>query len=66
MNLFWLVWNPTGGVPTHRHPTFESAKAEAERLARLNPNTEFFVRTSVGVARKVESIWTDMEPDLPF
>ena len=40
---FFIVWNPGGKNPTYRH-TFESdALKEAERLATLNPNTEFFV-----------------------
>lgn len=41
---FFLVWSPTGPTPPkHRHSTRETAKAEAERLARLNRGAEFFV-----------------------
>ncbi len=67
MNPFWLVWNPVGGPPTYKHPSLESAKAEAERLARLYPGQSFFVLGTRGVARKVESAWSDLEAfDLPF
>ena len=40
---FWLVWNPQGSAPTHRHPTEAEACKEAERLARLNPRQRFHV-----------------------
>lgn len=68
MNPFWLVWNPSNGVPTFKHPTLESAKAEAERLAAMYPNQSFFVLGTCGVARKVETLWTDLAAlsDLPF
>lgn len=68
MNPFWLVWNPQGGSPTFKHPTFDSAKAEAERLAKLHPNQSFYVLGTCGLARKVESLWTDIAAfsDLPF
>lgn len=34
-NTFFLVWNEDGGAPKQKHRTFESAKAEAERLMKL-------------------------------
>lgn len=40
---FWLVWNPQGHSPTHKHATHEAACKEAERLARLNPKQRFHV-----------------------
>ncbi len=43
MEQFYIVWNPKGNAPFKRH-TFESeALKEAERLAKTQPNTEFFV-----------------------
>jgi hypothetical protein len=41
---FYLVWSPTGPTPPRvRHASRAEAKAEAERLARINRGTEFFV-----------------------
>lgn len=41
---FFLVWNPNGKtIPQYRHQTRDGAIEEAERLARLNPECEFFV-----------------------
>lgn len=41
---FWLVWSPAGSAPPrHRHETHSSAQAEAERLARANPGSPFYV-----------------------
>ncbi len=68
MNPFWLVWNPHGGVPTYKHPSFDSARKEAERLAAENPDQSFFVLGTQGVARKIERLWSDLvaAEDLPF
>ncbi len=40
---FWLVWNPAGGNPHHRHPNHELAVAEAEKLAKKQPGEIFYV-----------------------
>lgn len=72
--VFWMVWSPQGRAPTHRHLSARSAKDEAERLASLNPGTEFIVLASVGTCVKREVQWTaHVEPygagpddDLPF
>jgi hypothetical protein len=67
MNKFWMVWNPLRSQPTHKHHSFESAKTEAERLARANPNEEFIVLESVGSCRKNDVSWTNHEiVELPF
>lgn len=48
---FWLVWNPQGlRPPSFRHPTADSAVAEAGRLAELNPGAAFFVLCAMGFA----------------
>jgi hypothetical protein len=48
---FWLVWNPASVTPpTFRHPTDDSAIAEAGRLAALNPGETFFVLGAIGFA----------------
>lgn len=52
---FWIVWNPGGVNPTHRHDTETGAISEAERLARLHPGTTFFVLQSTAL-RAVDSM----------
>lgn len=48
---FWLVWNPQGQrPPSFRHPTADSAVAEAGRLAESNPGRPFFVLGAMGFA----------------
>lgn len=42
---FWMVVGR--GAPTHRHPSKQSAKTEAERLASYNPGTSFVVLESL-------------------
>ncbi|PZO66158.1 MAG: hypothetical protein DI635_00590 [Pseudoxanthomonas suwonensis] len=65
---FWLVWNPQGYNPQHKHNTLDGATREAERLARANPGQTFIVMESVG-ALVVDNIQrTDLRPgsELPF
>lgn len=40
---FWMVWNPRGHAPTHRHSTEGLADIEARRLARKCPGQAFVV-----------------------
>lgn len=49
---FWMVWNPNGHAPTFKHSSHESATAEAEHLARTNPERTFIVLEAIE-ARKV-------------
>lgn len=64
---FWMVWNPEGHAPTHRHATLERAVAEAERLARANPGQAFVVLSSV-CARVSGELRIDLQYDegVPF
>ena len=41
--IFWMVWCPQGHAPTAKHDTEARAIAEAERLARANPERQFYV-----------------------
>ncbi|MFA9204880.1 MAG: hypothetical protein ACEQSH_00330 [Bacteroidia bacterium] len=45
-DAFWVVWNTKRDVPMMQHPTRKSALKEAERLAAIEPGTEFFVLES--------------------
>lgn len=40
----YFVWTKSGRMPHYRHDTFESALAEAKRLANENPGRKFIVQ----------------------
>jgi hypothetical protein len=40
---FWMVWREFGGTPTYKHPNEDSARREAERLARMTPGVRFYI-----------------------
>ena len=65
---FWLVWNPDGRSPTHKHPSESSAINEAERLARFNPGATFIVLESVCASRVDDMMRINMRAviDPPF
>ena len=53
MTKFWMVLRVSNGnVPTKRHPTLESAQAEALRLAETHLQ-EFLILECVGAAKPV-------------
>ena len=68
----WFVWcaNECGRIPTFTHANVDSAKKEAERLAKLHPDTEFHVLQSMAFCIKQEVKWEVMPDvnagDLPF
>lgn len=41
--LFWCVWCDGGGNPTVKHDDYQTARREAQRLARSNPGARFVV-----------------------
>ena len=45
---FWMIWSPQGRAPTYQHTSRVSADTEADRLAKANPGSEFFVLKAVG------------------
>lgn len=40
---FFMVWRPTGDAPVHKHFERDYAEREAERVARLHPESDVFV-----------------------
>lgn len=75
MNRFFLVWRdasnyPQGNTPRFRHPEFNAATKEAQRLARTEPGTRFFVVEAVAfevceVSEPKHTILTYPQPMLP-
>lgn len=63
---FWMVWNPDGHAPVYKHESMDLAVCEAERLARLNSNTSFYVLESIE-GRRVETLQRiEMVDQIPF
>lgn len=65
MNGFFLVWSEQSGNPTYKHSTEDSAKAEAERLARANPGKVFHVLRLVDSCQVNDIVWASHR-DVPF
>lgn len=69
---FWLVWCPDGRSPVYQHQTYESARAEAARLAELCPNKIFYVLCPAARCVKNNLRWEffvndpDKDDDIPF
>ena len=64
---FWLVWNENGHAPTFKHQHPDSAKKEAERLARNNIGQRFHVLSLMGTVEVNPVQWTHFDEfDLPF
>jgi len=70
---YWMVHG--SGPANAMHTTYESAKQEAQRLARCSPGTTFFVLQAVRAFRKVDAEEMDVrggapseiaDEDLPF
>lgn len=63
---FWLVWGEQPDrPPTYQHTSYESARAEAERLARNHPGDRFVVVESVCAVEKVDVREVDLRPSHP-
>lgn len=63
---FWIIWSPTGRTPPSvQHPTIKEANTEAQRLARLNPGSKFYVLTAetLVVKRDVDIIRLEGKAD---
>lgn len=62
---FYVVWNPTTGYTKFQHECFDAAHKEAERLALINPNAEFYVLQTVEKCKIKTIEWQKANP-LPF
>jgi hypothetical protein len=58
MDKFWLVWSPRGRSPKYKHPTLESAQAEAKRLSLKLNGRHFYVLELVDVVMEGPEIPT--------
>ncbi len=65
-NVFWVIWNERANAPTVKHWSYQSAKNEAERLARCNPGQEFHVLKSFATCKSVDVAWTNHEDERPW
>lgn len=48
-SIFWMVWNPNNRNPSVRHASYEQAWTEATRLAKTQPDTEFYILKGIEV-----------------
>ena len=65
MDKFWMVWKVGDKGPTHKHPSLESAKTEAERLALIHALgtdevVEMVILEALAVGRRRSIIWEDI------
>ena len=44
---FFMIWSPQGNMPRVQHQTFEAAKKEAERLANISPDRQFYILVAI-------------------
>ena len=58
---FWMVWIEGKSGPTHKHPTFDDARLESERLLRLPENRSYIAYilecTSFGAVESAPIVW---------
>lgn len=65
-NHFFVIWNPNGGPPRHRHGDYDGALREAKRLAGLNPGQDFYVLSAVAKASTVDPVRVVTFDSIPF
>ena len=67
-DAFWMVLRDGSPETRMRHLTYDSALAEAKRLANLCPGQRFFVLQAVGFALRHEPVsYHRLEADpIPF
>ncbi len=63
---FWVIWNPEGRNPAFKHTSPVEARAEAQRLARLNPGQEFYILRAESKCKLAEFQWEEAGEYIPF
>lgn len=63
---FWVIWRENGGTPTCKHYDVTAAKQEAERLARANPGSRFFVLQALACCEHQAVVWHSISDGIPF
>lgn len=70
MKTIFYVYNTFTRYTNYEHHTLESAKSEAERLAREHPGQCFRVLSVIGEVKSNDVVWDCLEnnpaPDIPF
>ena len=61
IKMFWLVWNDSRAMPAHKHFTENEAKAEAIRIARLQPGETVHVLSLTDSCAFNAVVWTKPE-----
>jgi len=52
MDTFYMVWREQGNVPRLRHESYDTARVEAERIARLEKGPVFILKALEVVEQK--------------
>ena len=52
---FWMVWREGGQRPREKHASYDSAKAECERIAQKHPGFNTYILHTVSCATVVEA-----------
>lgn len=63
---FFVVWNPTHGVPKYRHERRGTAEIEARRLASEHPGEQFYIMVAVAVAQTADPVILTELDEIPF
>ena len=65
--VFWIVWGPAGRTnPKCKYAYYESAQSDAERMARVNPGSEFYVMRGESVSVATSVVTNKLVEDCPF
>lgn len=67
MKNFYMVLCESTGYTKYKHENYESAKQEAVRLARQNPDHDFLVLSALATVKKNDIVIDEvLNDDIPF
>lgn len=69
MESKYMIWRRGTKQISYEHPTIDSAKSEAEKIARLSSGQEVYVLKQVAVVKLNDVQWEKLDtedPDIPF